>query len=99
MILSLLKKSIVLQTKGVFESPHQKPQFFHASFTTVVFEKDYLLTENMFKSIKSPHVFLSSIISDSKPIFFSIKYENLNQNFAFGIIAHSIENSKMISIK
>ena len=96
MILSLLKKSLSLPTN--FPLKQRKQQMHHVSFTQLVFNDDYSLTENEIKAIKSPHVFISSVINDEKPTYFSIKYENEKQLFNFGIITHSVEMNKTISI-
>lgn len=98
MITSLLRKSLTLQTDGIFTNSLAKPKFFHASFTNIVFENDYLLTDTIFKSDLSPHVFVSSVMNEANPVYLSIRYEAKTQYFNFGIIAHSIEHDKKISI-
>ncbi|KAK8895009.1 hypothetical protein M9Y10_023451 [Tritrichomonas musculus] len=98
LILSLLKKSITTETDGIFVGSPVKPQLFHASFTQLVFEDDYTLTENMLEAFTTPHVFISSIIDDIHPIYFRINFENSRQQFDFGVITHSVDQNQSISI-
>lgn len=92
-ILSLLEKLLMIQTEGVFTNSPIKAQMNHAAFTKLVFDDDFILTNSKLQAKKSPHVFVSSILNNEKPMYFCVKYENNQQIFNFGIIVHSIKDN------
>lgn len=85
-------------TRGIFVGSPYKPQFYHASFTQIVFKDHYFLTENLFKVIHGVHFFVSSVLNAQYPTF--ISFELARGTVAqFGLITHSIDQNRTISVR
>lgn len=98
LVLSLLRKSLVTKTDGIFVGSLVKPKFFHASFSQVVFNNDFLVNQNTMKTEETSHVFISSILDDTNPIYFSIAIDCLVQGPTFGVITHSVDQNQSVSV-
>ena len=62
LILSLLTKSLINPTKGIFVVSPVKPILFHTSVSQLVFDDDYFLNSEMMEAHLCPHLFISSIL-------------------------------------
>lgn len=62
LILSLLTKSLINPTKGIFVRSPVKPILFHTSVSQLVFDDDYFLNSEMMEAHLCPHLFISSIL-------------------------------------
>ncbi|OHT04292.1 hypothetical protein TRFO_28228 [Tritrichomonas foetus] len=96
-VISLLIKSLINPTKGIFVGSPVKPIFFHTSFTKMVFENDYILTESQMISNIGVNIFISSILDDINAVFFLIKM-NAQSYFNFGIVTHSVDQNQSLSV-
>lgn len=99
LILSLLKKSLITPTKGIFVGSPVRPVLFHTSINQLVFDDDYLLTPKIMEARFCPHIFISSILDDTNASYFSIQIGNAAEMcHIFGVVTHSVDQNHLVSI-
>lgn len=97
LVMSLLSKSLINPTKGIFIGSPLQPQFYHASFTDVVNTDDYELSDHHFRTRNGTHVFVTSVIDDKYPNYLVIKLR-ANMRVHVGVLNHAIDQTQIKSV-
>ena len=96
-IMLLLKKSLIGETKGIFAESPDKPQFYHASFTRMILTDDYVLNEQYLEAKKGHHIFVTSLLDDEYPLYLALTVTS-NTNLYCGVVTHLVDRNRTVCV-